>query len=118
MSFCGKHKIPSRLREHVEAASESPLFSVDEITSLRQSVALHFQQAGHEMHWEIPEGQPYCLHGLASLSSFMNDRDKTLFTALLQGVPTGFQHDIPLSGTLDASVVALHEDELCICEKN
>ena len=25
MSFCGKHKIPSRLREHVEAASESPV---------------------------------------------------------------------------------------------
>ena len=118
MSFCGKHKIPSRLRRHVEAASEAPLFSLDEIASLRQSVALHFQQAGHEMHWGIPEGQPYCLHALASLSSFMKDKDKTLFTALLQGVPTGFHHDVPLSGTLDASVVALHEDELCICEKN
>ena len=31
----------------------------------------------------------------------MNDKDKTLFTALLQGVATGFHHDIPLSGTLD-----------------
>ena len=33
-------------------------------------------------------------------------------------MPTDFHHDIPLSGTLDASVVALHEDELCVCEKN
>ena len=118
MSFCGQNRIPSRLRQHVASASDAPLFSPDEIASLRQNVASHFQQAGHDMHWNIPEGQPYCLHALAALSAFMQDKDKTLFTALLQGVPTGFHHDIPLSGTLDASVVALHEDELCICEKN
>ena len=91
MSFCGKQRIPSRLRQHLEAASESPLFSVEEITLLRQSVALQFQQAGHTMHWDIPEGRPYCLHALASLSSFIGDKDKTLFTA----VPTGFhQQDV------------------------
>ena len=118
MSFCGKERIPSRLRQRLEAASDSPLFSMEEITLLRQNVALQFQQAGYTMSWDIPEGQPYCLHALASLSSFIGDKDKTLFTALLQGVPTGFHHDIPLSGTLDASVVALHEDDLCICEKN
>ena len=118
MSFCGKHKIPSRLRQRLEAASEVPLFQPDEIASLRQTVASHFELAGYNMVWDVPEGQPYCLHALASLSAFIQDRDKTLFTALLQGVPTGFHHDVPLSGTLDPSVVALHEDELCICEKN
>ena len=43
MSFCGKQRIPSRLHQHLEAASESPLFSVEEITLLCQSVALHRQ---------------------------------------------------------------------------
>ena len=118
MSFCGKHKIPSRLRQHLKSASETPLFTPEETASLRAEVASHFEQSGYALDWNIPEGQPYCLHALASLSAFMQDKDKTLFTALLQGVPTGFHHDIPLSGTLDASVLALHEDELCICEKN
>ena len=35
-----------------------------------------------------------------------------------QRISDSQHHDIPLSGTLDASVVALHEDDLCICEKN
>ena len=38
------------------------------------------------MHWNIPEGQPYCLHALASLNSFIGNKDTTLFTALLQQV--------------------------------
>ena len=118
MLFCGKRRIPSRLRQHIQAESEDPLFSAEEVDALRQDVSLLFQQSGHSMNWGIPEGQPYCLYALASLSSFMRDKDKTLFTALLQGVPTGFHHDIPLSGTLDASVIALHEEDLCICDKN
>ena len=62
--------------------------------------------------------QPYCLSALALLSQLAEDRDKSLFPALLQGVPTGFFQDIVPSGLMSPSDKDALEDDLVICEPN
>ena len=119
LSFCGSHSIPSRLRRNIKHSVKDPLFSREEITLLRSLIAQFFQKRGAAIDWTIPDGQPYCLHALAFLSEFLADRDSTLFAALLQGVPTGFHHDIPLSHVLFANdPLAACDEDLSICSTN
>ena len=102
LSFCGSHSIPSRLRHNIKHVVKDPLFTSDEVLRLRSLISQFFQRRNATIDWTIPDGQPYCLHALAFLSAFISDKDSTLFAALLQGVPTGFHHDIPLSQVLFA----------------
>ena len=119
LSFCGSHSIPSRLRHNIKHVVKDPLFTSDEVLLLRSLISQFFQRRDATIDWTIPDGQPYCLHALAFLSTFISDRDSTLFAALLQGVPTGFHHDIPLSQVLFANEPpAVHDEELSICVTN
>ena len=119
LSFCGSHSIPSRLRHNITHSVRDPLFSPEEIALLRSLIAQFFLKRGAVIDWTIPDGQPYCLHALAFLSDFLSDRDSTLFAALLQGVPTGFHNDIPLSRVLFANdPPAAADEDLSICTTN
>ena len=119
LSFCGSHSIPSRLRRNIKHAVKDPLFTDEEVLLLRSLISQFFQRRGAAIDWTIPDGQPYCLHALAFLSTFISDKDPTLFAALLQGVPTGFHHDIPLSKVLFVNEPpAATDEDLSICDTN
>lgn len=47
-----------------------------------------------------------CLKALYQISGLMDDPDKHLFPSLLEGVPTGFQGDIP-----DSNVFSMKQEE-------
>ena len=119
MSFCGKKLILSRLREHLREKSDSPLFTEQEVGELRKDISAWFSSENiDKVDWCIPEGQPYCLHALATLSHFLQDVDTTLFGCLLQGVPTGFKNDIPPSGCMAPSGKAGTDESLQVCQQN
>ncbi|CAL1133725.1 unnamed protein product [Cladocopium goreaui] len=46
--------------------------------------------------------QPLCLHALQAISHYMNDPDRNLFPALIEGVSTGFQDNIAPSNVFAA----------------
>ena len=117
--FCGSHSIPSRLRRNIKHSVKDPLFTQEEVGLLRSLISQFFRKRGSTIDWAIPAGQPYCLHALAFLSTFIEDKDSTLFAALLQGVPTGFHHDIPLSHVLFTNdPPAANDEDLSICNTN
>ncbi|CAE7896988.1 Plscr3, partial [Symbiodinium necroappetens] len=70
--------------------------------------------------FSVPPGQPYCLSALSRLSHLIADKDTSLFPALMQGVPTGFDKDIPRSHTLRPRRETDSDEghELLICEGN
>ena len=47
--------------------------------------------------WAVREHQPLHLHALEALACFCGDPDVSLCKSLLQGVPTGYNNDIPVS---------------------
>ena len=49
------------------------------------------------MDWKIRDHQPMHLLILQAFSNLMQDRDQTLFPSLIDGVVTGFHHNIPKS---------------------
>ena len=119
MSFCASFRIPSRLRHRLSHPSEEHLFTDSELLELRRLFSDWFRtQNVHSVDWSIPSGQPYCLHSLAALSSVLQDCDVSLFGALLSGVPTGYNHDIPLSGCFAPSGREPSTDSLSICMEN
>eukprot|EP00435_Cladocopium_sp_Y103_P009098 s5486_g2.t1 len=63
------------------------------------------------MNWEIRAKQPLCLHALQQISAYLHDADQHLFPALLQGVPTGLQRDIPESHVF-AVHTTIHEQDI------
>ena len=71
---------------------------------------------------QVDDGQPYCLHGLhalQTLSLLIMDKDTSLFPCLIEGVPTGFDKNIPKSNVFapresDSTIDA----ELLLCEGN
>ena len=119
MEFCGKSHLPSRLRSRLMSPKEESLLSADDIARLQSIFGNWLQeQTGNSVDWSIPQDQPYCLHALSALSSALQDCDMSLFGALLQGVPTGFKQDIPLSGCFAPSGRAVEEDSLSIAMEN
>ena len=116
-----KH-IPARLSQHVANHCEQPLFTEDETAWLQQSFKRFSDRHSTSQDWDfsVPPGQPYCLSALSRLSHLIADKDTSLFPALMQGVPTGFDKDIPRSHTLrprrESDVDEGHE--LLICEGN
>ena len=119
MSFCASSRIPSRLRHRLSCPSDEHLFAEAELIELRRLFSDWFRVQGvHSVDWGIPSGQPYCLHSLAALSSILQDCDVSLFGALLSGVPTGYNHDISLSGCFAPSGREPSTDSLSICMEN
>ncbi|CAE7788563.1 unnamed protein product [Symbiodinium sp. CCMP2592] len=92
-------KIPQRLQAHALQHSSEPLFQEGEIQHLRQLFQSWVSEQGssHVIDWTIPDHQPYALHALKFFSQFVKDKDDTLCQCLLDGVPTGYDSDIPLS---------------------
>ena len=71
------------------------------------------------VYWGVSSGQPYCLEALRSLSRLLSDKDVALFPALSQGVPTGYDKDIPASNVFAPRPSDAQPDaELQICEGN
>ncbi|OLQ12435.1 hypothetical protein AK812_SmicGene3653 [Symbiodinium microadriaticum] len=119
MEFCGRCHLPSRLRSRLLSPKEENLLSAEDIASVQSIFGSWLQeQTGHSVDWSISPDQPYCLHALSMLSSALHDCDISLFGALLQGVPTGFKQDIPLSGCFAPSGRAVEEDSLSIALEN
>ncbi|CAE7829501.1 unnamed protein product [Symbiodinium sp. CCMP2592] len=79
-------KAPIRLREHVQAKSDSPLFSEGEIESFR-AIFSEFLVAttGRPVDWSVQPFQPYTLKALQQLSEALEDPDDTLFACLQSG---------------------------------
>ena len=117
-----QNHIPIRLARHVSEHENAPLFTEAETAWLRESFRRFSSSLSPASDWDfaVDEGQPYCLAALERLSTIMGDRDTTLFPALKQGVPTGFDDDIPRSHTLrprqDAEPDSGHD--LLVCEGN
>ena len=117
-----ENHIPIRLARHVSEHENAPLFTEAETAWLRESFRRFSSSLSPASDWDfaVDEGQPYCLAALERLSTIMGDRDTTLFPALKQGIPTGFDDDIPRSHTLrprqDAEPDSGHD--LLVCEGN
>ena len=121
MTFLLQGRFPQRLRTLVLGGSAEALFSSSEIDALRRLfqdwLSAHFP--GIAVSCEISAGQPYCLQALAAVSRICRDRDVSLFTCLEQGVPTGFDGDIPLSNVfLPQGGGHPFEQSLGICHGN
>ena len=119
MAFLLQGRFPQRLR--TLGGSAEPLFSSSEIDDLRgifqDWLSAHFPAIS--VSWEISAGQPYCLQALAAVSRICQDRDSSLFPCLEQGVPTGFDGDIPLSNVfLPQGGGHPFEQSLGICHGN
>ena len=116
-----KH-ILARLAQHVATHCENPLFTEDETAWLQQSFKRFSDKHSTSQDWDfsVPPGQPYCLSALSRLSHLIADKDTSLFPALMQGVPTGFDKDIPRSHTLRPRRETDSDEghELLICEGN
>ena len=117
-----ENHVPARLSQHVANHSEEPLFTEDETSWLQQSFQRFSDKHSTSQDWDfsIPPGQPYCLSALSRLSHLVADKDTSLFPALMQGVPTGFDKDIPRSHTLRPRRESDCDEghELLICEGN
>ena len=115
-------KVPCRLHALLEGKQLEALFSVQEVVRARSIFAAWMLRKGFKrtVSWECPSGQPYALHALLALSSCLQDKDSALFPALLAGVPTGFDNDIPPSGCLLPAPPAEHAFalDLAICQGN
>ena len=105
----GWHK---RVLAHFSAGINSPVFNDMEVQTMRKSLTELLQQHDLPVDWDIPEHQPLTLHILSSLSQLVNDPDKDLFYNLINGVPTGFKPDIPVShcfAPVEQDEDAMHE---------
>ena len=115
-------RIPARLSQHVAEHRETPLFTEAETAWLQQSFKRFSDKHSTSQDWDfsVPPGQPYCLSALSRLSHLIADKDTSLFPALMQGVPTGFDKDIPRSHTLRPRRETDSDEghELLICEGN
>ena len=75
----------------------APPFDDETIQSFQQLLIQFFEHHNMHLDWNIREHQPMHLLVLQAFSEIMNDPDKTLFPSLIQGVATGFLHNIPPS---------------------
>ena len=71
-------------------------FPEEVVQVFRQMLIAFFEQQGYQLDWAIREHQPVHLQILRSFQ-LMKDADTALFSSLLEGVVTGFCHNIPPS---------------------
>lgn len=80
-----------------QADHSSPPFSETILAPFRHDLEQFLCESGITPDWSIREYQPMCLEIMRGISKIMQDPDQALFKSLIEGVGTGFQHDIPLS---------------------
>ena len=109
-------RAPLRLREHVHARAETPLFTDAEVEEFR-SIFADFLEANtaRKVDWSIQPFQPYTLKALQQ-----EDPDTDLFACLQEGAPTGFFKDIPRSGIFVPVQADATDSEqpLILCDEN
>ena len=88
---------PNRLLQRHAEPSKSPLFSEAEVASVRSQLFASLGISEPPDAWVIRNHQPICLNALHAVASFCGDPDTSLFSALKDGVPTGYLHNIPSS---------------------
>ena len=115
-----KMGFPQRLRLRIASGADACPFSDQEIQQFRHAFDDFATARGAmSVSWDVPSGQPYCLEALYCLSRLLSDKDVALFPALAQGVPTGYDRDIPASNVFSPRLTDVQPDvELQICEGN
>ena len=91
-------RLDKKLLAFCQLESSDPPFSDEDLLPFRQDLEQFLVANSQTPDWQVREHQPMCLNILKSLSLIMQDEDRTLFDSLINGVSTGFQNDIPLSG--------------------
>ena len=116
LQWLSDRRVPIRLQHHVRSCEDSPLFSTDEVGELRTIFAAWFQSSFGitSVDWSVPPGQPYCLHALQCLSECLEDRDRSLWHCLLQGVPAGFDGDIPAMSSFQPFLLTIGQSLQCV----
>ena len=113
---------PQRLRQHVQEQRETPLFDASEVTQIRALFDSLFCKHGLEnISWQPHEGQPYSLFAMQALAHVMQDKDESLWPALMAGVPTGHFQDIPKSNVFIPTSEASSDADvsgLQVCDTN
>ena len=113
---------PQRLRQHVQEQRETPLFTSSEVEHIRGLFASLFQKHGLDnISWTPHEGQPYSLLAMQALAHIMQDKDESLWPALMAGIPTGHFQDIPRSNVFIPISEPCSEADtsgLQVCERN
>ena len=113
---------PQRLKQHVQEQRETPLFDQSEIVQIRALFDSLFCKHGLDnISWQPHEGQPYSLFAMQALAHVMQDKDESLWPALMSGVPTGHFHDIPKSNVFVPTSEANSDTDvssLQVCETN
>ena len=117
-----ENHIPARLQQHVASSKNEPLFTQDETAWLQASFQRFSDTISGSSDWDfsVADGQPYCLSALQRLRTLLADKDTSLFPAVSQGVPTGFDDDIPRSHTLRPRREGETDEghQLLVCEGN
>ena len=90
-----------QVTQHFLEQRPDPPFDSTLVEQMRQSIDDLLQFHGITASWDVPTNQPMCLYILQALSRLIGDPDVELFRHLIEGVPTGFLHNIPPSHCFD-----------------
>ena len=96
LSTTSRMQGPARLIQRHAEPSKSPLFSEAEVASVRSQLFASLGISQPPEAWVVRDHQPICLNALHALASFCGDPDTSLFTALKEGVPTGYFEQHPV----------------------
>ena len=88
---------PKRLLAKATWPNPEPLFTASEVQDARTDFFSCLGVVTDANTWKVREHQPLHLHALEALACFCGDPDVSLCKSLLQGVPTGYNNDIPVS---------------------
>ncbi|CAE7784972.1 Gapdh [Symbiodinium sp. CCMP2592] len=109
------------LPEHISQHGEGSFFLPEEVSQLRALFGQWVASQGGpcSIDWTVDVEQPYCLRALSVFSTMLSDPDRSLFPALIEGVPTGFDKNIPASNVFAKRPVGDPADvDLILCEGN
>ena len=91
--------------QHFAQQRPEPPFDDDLVAQMRTSIEQLLGPHNLQANWDVRPNQPLCLHILQeALSRIMDDPDTELFHHLIEGVPTGFLRNIPLSHCFESTV--------------
>ena len=90
--------------QHFAQQHPEPPFDDDLVAQMRTLIEQLLDSHNVQANWDVPPNQPLCLHILQAFSRIMDDPDTELFHHLIEGVPTGFLRNIPLSHCFESTV--------------
>ena len=104
-SIC-KLKLHTEIENHFSQQRPEPPFTDELVNQMRSTIEQFLASQNLQPNWDIPQNQPLCLHILQALSRVMEDPDTALFQHLIDGVPTGYLRNIPLSNCFEQTAEA------------